>query len=490
MIPDRNNMVIYEMHVGTFSGNGDGVNHFPGRYRDVVDVHLDHLQRLNVNMVEIMPIHEFNGDRSWGYNPLNFYAPESIYGTPNDLRYMIDTLHQNGIGVIVDVVYNHAATDTNLWEYDGPQNIYFYPTGNCSQDTGFGARPDYRRPEVRAFIVDNVLMWMDEYQVDGFRFDLTSLMHGYCGEQGEGWQLLGELTTAIRARNPRAVIIAEELPNLDLITTPIANGGRGFDAQWGDAFHDVMRGALTGQGSPNMGAIAGVVQGSGFGVRPAMEAIKFSTNHDEAGNAPRLMSAIDPANNFSPRARGLDKLAGALSIVSPGIPMLFQGQEMHENKRFNDGEADRLWWGFLDTYGGVTDTYGRLTQLRLTRPSLRGDAGYAAISVNDGNDILVFQRFDGAGDVTVVVANFSAVSYENYNIGIPAAGTWYELISTQSTEAVGTGLVNAPRVATTPGLDGQPARATISIPAHVLQVWSQTPLEEEQQQPRQSWLIQ
>jgi 1,4-alpha-glucan branching enzyme len=100
-------MVIYELHVGSFSGEGDGVPHSPGRYRDVVDAHLEHLADLGVNVVELMPVGEFAGDRSWGYNPAFLYAPESTHGSPDDLKYLVDRCHQAGIGVILDVVYNH-----------------------------------------------------------------------------------------------------------------------------------------------------------------------------------------------------------------------------------------------------------------------------------------------------------------------------------------------------------------------------------------------
>jgi len=477
-IPDRDRIVIYELHIGSFAGNGDGVTNYPAKYRDVVDAHIDHLKRLNVNMVELMPVHEFNGDRSWGYNPLNFFAPESIYGSPNDLRYLIDTLHANGIGVILDVVYNHASTDTNLADYDGPADIYFYPDGHCARSTGYGSRPDYRRAEVRQFILDNIHMWMDEYRIDGFRFDLTSLMHGYCGEGVEGWNFLSAISQSIRAKNPRTLIIAEELPNLDLISVPIAQGGRGYDAQWGDAFHDVLRENMVGTNNgnnPNIGAIASVVAGSGFG-RPAMEAVKFSTNHDEAGNAPRLMSAIDPVDNHSPRARGLDKIAGGLAILSPGIPMLFMGQEFHENKQFHDGRTDRLWWGFAETYSGVVDLYGALVKLRLERPSLRGTAGHAAVSINNGAGVFAFRRFDGQGDVTLVVANFSATNFTSYKLGAPSTGVWHELANSQSTAAGGNGITNGQVTATSPGLDGQAAQIDIKLPQYSLLVFSKTPL--------------
>lgn len=470
--PDRDKMLIYELHVGTFSGNGDGVANDPAKYRDIVDTHLPHLKKLNVNVVELMPIHEFNGDRSWGYNPMNFYAPETIFGTPTDLRYTIDKLHQNGIGVVLDVVYNHAATDTNLWEYDGTSNIYFYPTGNCSQDTGYGSRMDFRKPEIRRFFIDNAIMWMEEYRVDGFRFDLTSLMHGYCGEQGEGWGFLQQMTQELRAKNPNVVLIAEEFPNFDNITTPASQGGRGFDAQWGDNYHDTIRANVTG--TPNIGSIAGAINVSGFG-RPTTEVVKFSTDHDEAGNTPRLMAAIDPTDNFSAKARGLDKIAGGLALTSPGMPMLFMGQEFHENKKFGDGTADRLWWGFAARYPGTIDYYGALGALRLSRPSLRAGSGSATITVNDGAKVLGFQRYDGAGDVTVVVANFSATDFTSYNIGAPSAGTWYELVNSQDPALGGAGVPNVQATAAAPGLDGQPAKMTIKIAPYSLMVFSKTP---------------
>ena len=472
--PDRDKTIVYEMHVGTFSGNGDGVTNNPAHYRDIVDTHLSHLKNIGINMVEMMPIQEFNGDRSWGYNPMNFYAPETIYGTPTDLRYTIDKLHQNGIGVMLDLVYNHAATDTNLWQYDGTQNIYFYPAGSASLDTGYGSRMDFRKPEIRRFFIDNALMWMDEYKVDGFRFDLVSLMHGYPGEQGEGWGFLQQMTQELRARNPRVILVAEEFPNLGSITQSAASGGRGFDAQWGDSFHDTMRANIT-SATPNVGDIMNVIANSTFG-RPNLEVVRYSTSHDESGNSPRLLVAIDSADHFSAKARGREKIATGLAIMAPGIPMIFEGQEFHEDKQFSDTAASRIWWGFAARYPGTIAYYGKLGNLRLTRASLKGGSGVSTISVNEASDVLAFQRFDGAGDVTMVVANLSASDFTAYNIGAPSAGTWYELVNSQDPALGGVGTTNTPTVAAAPGLDGQPAKMTIKIPAYSLLVFSKAAL--------------
>jgi 1,4-alpha-glucan branching enzyme len=184
--PDRDNMVIYELHIGTFSGNGDGAASYPARYRDVVDRHIEDIKAVGANMVEIMPVHEFPAT-SWGYNPVSFFAPESDYGNPDDLRYMVDKLHQNGIGVIVDVVYNHVSnSDNNLWNFDGNQNIYFFGD-NCMGQTPWGAtRPKYTEAQVRALLVENARYWIEEFRMDGIRVDATSFMRGYCNEMGEG----------------------------------------------------------------------------------------------------------------------------------------------------------------------------------------------------------------------------------------------------------------------------------------------------------------
>lgn len=476
--PPHEEMIIYQLHVGTFTGNGDGGTNSPGHYRDIVDLHLDYLKSLNINMVQLMPIHEFPGSRSWGYNPVHFFAPESDYGSPDDLRYLIDTLQQNGIGVILDVVWNHTSnSDNNLWQFDGGENIYFYTTGDpCTDETQWGPRPNFASPQVRQLFEDNAAYWLDEFRMDGYRLDFTRAMRGYCNENGDGWLLLNNIVNRARSTNPRALLTVEDLPNDPSMTTPQSQGGAGYDAQWSDGFHDVMRAQLK-ETDPNMWSISDVVAGAGFD-RPANEAVKFIDNHDESGNGERITVAIDPADPFSERAMGLNKVGGAMVLLSPGIPLLFMGQEFMEDKQFGDDEGDRIWWGFVDLYGGIKDFYARLCQLRRTRPSLFSTSGVQIIQVNDGANVIAFQRFDNQGDVTLVVANFGASSFTNYNIGAPSAGTWYEIAGSDRSEFQGSGVVNGDRVATPNAMDNQPATLEVALPPYSVHVFSKTPLQE------------
>ena len=169
-----NEVVIYEMHVGTFHRPDEET---AGTFTDAIEK-LGHLKRLGVNAVQIMPAMEFAGDVSWGYNPAHIFAIESAYGGPEGFKAFIEAAHRSGIAVILDVVYNHfGPSDLDLWRFDGwsendKGGIYFY--NDWRSDTPWGdTRPDYGRSEVRQFIRDNALYWLDEYHLDGLRFDMT-----------------------------------------------------------------------------------------------------------------------------------------------------------------------------------------------------------------------------------------------------------------------------------------------------------------------------
>ena len=173
--PSWNEMVIYEMHVGTFGLDiGDSV---PGNLAGAIE-HLDHLESLGVNVVELMPMSEFAGDVSWGYNPAYPFSVESAYGSPEDLKNFVDECHKRNIAVFGDLVYNHLGpSDMDLWQFDGwSQNgyggIYFY--NDYRSYTPWGdTRPDSGRPEVRSYLKDNLGMWLDDYRFDGVQVDGT-----------------------------------------------------------------------------------------------------------------------------------------------------------------------------------------------------------------------------------------------------------------------------------------------------------------------------
>jgi 1,4-alpha-glucan branching enzyme len=209
--PPWNRLVIYEMHIGTFHRPDEDV---PGTFVDAI-ARLDHLRRLGVNAVQIMPSAEFTGGLSWGYNPAHIFAVESTYGGPDGLRAFVAAAHAAGIAVILDVVYNHfGPSDLDLWQFDGWSGndmggIYFY--NDWRAETPWGeTRPDYGRAEVRQFIRDNALYWLEEYGIDGLRFDMTLYIRTVRGDEddpgdalAEGWSLLQWINDEMAERFPR-----------------------------------------------------------------------------------------------------------------------------------------------------------------------------------------------------------------------------------------------------------------------------------------------
>ncbi|MBV9439744.1 MAG: 1,4-alpha-glucan branching protein, partial [Candidatus Eremiobacteraeota bacterium] len=182
--PPWNELVIYEVHVGTFNDpRGDG----SGTLATALE-RLDYLADLGVNAIELMPPAQFSGERSWGYNPAYPFAIDQTYGSPDDLKRFVDEAHRRGMIVIVDVVYNHFG-ETDLWQFDGWNQdghggIYFY--NDWRRVTPWGeTRPDYGRPEVRQYLRDNALMWLEEYRCDGLRFDATPWIRNVYGNDGD-----------------------------------------------------------------------------------------------------------------------------------------------------------------------------------------------------------------------------------------------------------------------------------------------------------------
>lgn len=182
-LPAINELVIYEMHLGTFNATKDDRSN---EFEETLQK-LDFLKQLGVNVIELMPLAEFGGYTSWGYNPSCIFAVEESYGGPIALKRFVKAVHQVGIGVVLDVVYNHfGPSDLDLWQFDGwSENgmggIYFY--NDWRAETPWGStRPDYGRGEVRQFIRDNAMMWLEEYRVDGLRFDMTLFMHNVRGD--------------------------------------------------------------------------------------------------------------------------------------------------------------------------------------------------------------------------------------------------------------------------------------------------------------------
>jgi 1,4-alpha-glucan branching enzyme len=438
--PPWNEMVIYELHVGSFMFDAGN----PGGHGDFSDViaKLGYLADLGINVIQIMPADEFAGGSSWGYNPSDIFAVENLYGGPAAFAALIDAAHAQGIAVIYDVVYNHfGPSDLFLWQFDGwsengAGGIYFY--NDWRNQTPWGnTRPDYGRPEVRQFIRDNVLYWLQQLRCDGLRFDATGWIRNVWGQGNDpaadladGWSLLQELTTAIDASQPWKLAIAEDMQDNPWITKPVAAGGAGFDAQWGAGFLHGVRDTIIppDDASRSMAQLAGIIAQNFNG--DAFQRVVYTESHDEvaasAGQA-RVPELIWPGNASSYYAQKRSTLGAGLVFTAPGIPMIFMGQEFLTPGAWSDSTP--LDWSLADSFAGIRQLYTDLIHLRRnwydTTAGLKGQ-NINVHHVNDTAKVIAFHRWDqgGARDDVVILANFGNVAYPSYQIGLPRGGLW------------------------------------------------------------------
>jgi 1,4-alpha-glucan branching enzyme len=480
-----NELVIYELHVGTFNDEEDDTQ--PGQFKGVV-ARLGHLQRLGVNAIQIMPVAQFAWERSWGYNPSHIFSVELAYGGPVAFKRFVKRAHQQGIAVILDVVYNHLGPgDLDLWQFDGWSEhnrggIYFYNDDRAHTPWG-ETRPDYGRGEVRQYILDNVCMWFEEYHVDGLRFDATQFIHTVDGSSDrdlpEGWSLLQWINSQITQKFPGRITIAEDLQNNKWLTKDVGAGGAGFGAQWDANFvHPIRQAVITCQDA----------QRSLLAIRDALcyrynddafDRVIYSESHDEVANGksrvPQEVAPQDPAGWY---AQKRSTLAAAMVFTAPGIPMLFQGQEFLEGAWFRDTVP--LDWDHRDEFHGIVRLYHDLIRLRRNRDGgTRGLCGQCTqvYHIHDARKVLAYRRWHkgGAGDDVVVVANFLNEPQEGYVIGFPAAGTWNLRFNSDrqeySDDFAGHPSTNV--VAAPGAYDGYPCHAALSIGPYSVLIFSQ-----------------
>lgn len=431
----HNKLVIYEMHVGTFNRAKKGEI---GTFDQVVKK-LDYLRRLGVNAIQLMPTVEFAGDQSWGYNPAHIFAVESVYGGPGGLKELVKQAHRHDIGVILDVVYNHfGPSDLDLWQFDGwsPEEgkggIYFFNDWRAATPWG-DSRPDYGRGEVRSFIFDNAMMWLEDYHMDGLRYDMTLFMRSVDGtpdrEIPEGWSLAQWINREARARFPGKILIAEDMQNNPWLTKPPEWGGAGFHSQWDAEYVHPIRAAVQGSddATRSMEAVKNAICHR-YNL-DAFERVVYSESHDEVANGKaRVPTEIDPKDPRGWFAQKRSTLASALTLTAPGIPMLFQGQEFMRGKWFDDSRG--IDWQQEEDCRGIVRLYRDLIRLRLNKfGSTKGLTGQRVemIQTNDHDKVIAFRRWaeGGKGDDVVVVTNFANRHFENYQIGVPAPGIWH-----------------------------------------------------------------
>jgi maltooligosyltrehalose trehalohydrolase len=326
---DLARLAVYELHVGAFSPEGT----FGG-----AAARLPHLAELGVTAIELMPVADFPGNRNWGYDGVSMFAPARCYGSPDDLRRLVDEAHRFGLGVLLDVVYNHLGPDGNHLAAFSP--LYF----TTRHETPWGAGLNFDgegSEEVRAFFAENAIRWIREYHLDGLRLDAT---HAIADDSPR--HVLAEIAGEVRRRAGRpALLVAEDHRNLDLLIRPPEEGGYGLDGVWADDLHHGIRARLAGDRDGYFADFGGtaeeladtlrrgwlfVGQPSAFwggprGTDPAGLPLErfliFVQNHDQVGNrafGDRLHHGV-PAPAF--------RAAVSLLLLAPESPLLFMGQE-------------------------------------------------------------------------------------------------------------------------------------------------------------------
>ena len=490
-MPAWNKAVIYELHIGTFNDPGHGGGDGDGTFKSA-EAGLRHLARMGVNVVQIMPAQEFAGNRSWGYNPAHIFAVENTYGGPKGFKDFVKLAHSLDIAVVLDVVYNHfGPSDLDLWQFDGWSEdngggIYFY--NDWRRNTPWGdTRPDYGREEVRRFIRDNAVMWLDEYRVDGLRWDATVYVRTVRGpsedpgELPDGWSLMQWVNDQVSEAYPNALVIAEDLQNNAWKTKSTEEGGAAFGSQWDAGFVHPIRAALVESEDNNrsMAAVAGALSlrynDDAFG------RVIYTESHDEVANGrSRIVSEVDVNDHQNWFAKKRSTLGNALTLTAPGIPMIFQGAEFLEGEWFRDTVP--LDWDQAAEFQGIIRLYRDLIHLRTDRhgftKGLTGQ-GMNAYHVDETAKVVAFHRFHegGPGDDVIVIANFRDAARHDYVIGMPRTGAWKVRFSSDwkgYAEDFGN-FPSADLNATQGEYEGMPANAKFGIAPYSVLIVSQDP---------------
>lgn len=480
-LPPLPDLVIYELHIGTFGqGNADAVRTFDDAVKQ-----LDHLEKLGINAIEIMPVAEFAGDRSWGYNPAHPFAVEQAYGGPDGLRRFVAACHARNIGVILDVVYNHyGPSDLDLWRFDGwyeneGGGIYFYNDERA--ETPWGAtRPDYGRKEVRQYIRGNALYWIEQFHIDGLRLDATVYVRSIRGPQDpgsdlpEGWSLVQWISSELSEHYPGRILIAEDLQDNEWLTKRVEQGGAGFDSQWAAHFVHPVRAAMIANEDKdrNMSSLASAIAHSFNGM--AHQRVIYSESHDEVANGksrvPQEVNPNDPQGWFAKKRAAI---AAGLVFTSPGIPMIFQGQEFLLGGWFED--SNPIDWNQCRDLRGVTLLYRDLIALRRNLPGhtqgLRG-GGVEFLKIDDDRKVLAFRRWDqgGAGDDVLVLLHCANQPVEHVSITVPQPGTWKLRFNSDWEGYAAESTTNA---AAEVLAEGAPPMLHVDLPAYSMLIYSQ-----------------
>jgi 1,4-alpha-glucan branching enzyme len=459
-------MSVYEVHLGSWMRiPEDGFRSLS--YREIAPRLAEHVKRLGFTHVEMMPVMEHPFFGSWGYQTTGYFAPSSRFGSAQDFMYLIDYLHQQGIGVILDWVPSHFPTDEHGLAYFDGTHLYEHA------DRRQGYHPDwssyifnYGRNEVRSFLNSSALFWLDVYHADGLRVDaVASMLYlDYSRKQGE-WipnefggrenleaiSFLRRFNEEVYRAHPDTQSIAEESTAWPMVSRPTYLGGLGFGMKWDMGWmHDMLR-------YMSKEPIYRTYHHNDLTFRSIYsftENFVLPLSHDEVvhgkGSLINKMSG-DEWQKFA----NLRLLYGSM-YAQPGKKLLFMGAEIAQYREWNhDGSLD---WHLLDfpQNAGIQRWVTDLNRLYHTEPVLHATdflpSGFEWIDANDAvnNTLSFMRRGHGDRDVIVAVFNFSPVPRYNYRVGVPVRGFWRELLNSDGTDYYGSGVGNYGGVSTSP----------------------------------------
>ena len=473
-------MSVYEVHLGSWKRvPEEGFRSLS--YREVAPLLAEHVKRLGFTHVELMPVMEHPFFGSWGYQATGFFAPSARYGTPQDFMYLVDHLHQQGIGVILDWVPSHFPKDEHgLGFFDG---THLYEHALEIQ----GVHPEwdsllfnYGRPEVVSFLVSSALLWLDKYHADGLRVDaVASMLYlDYAREQRE-WVpnqfggrenldavgFVRRLNEEIYRSHPGVQTIAEESTAWPAVSRPTYVGGLGFGLKWDMGWmHDTLqylaRDPVHRRFHHNELTFRSVYAFS--------ENFMLPLSHDEVVHGKGSLLGKMPGDDWQKFANV--RLLLAYMYSQPGKKLLFMGLEFGQWREWaHDGSLD---WDLAqyDRHAGLQKLVSDLNAVYTGEPAMHeGDCaaeGFEWIDAHDADgSVLAYLRKDALGQKIAVICNFTPVVRQDYRLGVPTSGFWREILNTDGTEYWGSGQGNLGGRPTEPiPHHGHPHSLTLTLP--------------------------
>jgi 1,4-alpha-glucan branching enzyme len=466
-------MSVYEVHLGSWR---QGLS-----YVELADQLAEYVGWLGYTHVELLPVAEHPFGGSWGYQVTSYYAPTSRFGSPDEFRYLVDRLHQAGIGVIVDWVPAHFPKDEfALARFDGTP-LYEHADPQRGEQLDWGTYVfDFGRNEVRNFLVANAVYWLEEFHIDGLRVDaVASMLYlDYSREEGQ-WSpnqfggrenldavsFLQEMNAVVYRRVPSAMTLAEESTSWPGVTRPTHLGGLGFGFKWNMGWmHDsldymshepIYRGYHHHEMTFSM-------------IYAYSENFVLPISHDEVVHGKGSLLRKMPGDRWQQLANVRAYLA--FMWAHPGKQLLFMGSEFAQESEWSEGRSLDWWLLDLPDHRGVALLVKELNEVYKATPALwtrdSDAAGFAWIDANDaGGNVFTFLRYGSDGSALACISNFAGLPHEGYRVGLPWSGEWREAVNTDAEAFAGSGVGNMGAVAATDeGWHGQPASAVLRVP--------------------------